>query len=53
MAHIPFQTFTDNTAQKHQTDNFADLAAILEGRPVLGLTGHTHTTEQLLPGDGL
>ncbi|MEO1292161.1 MAG: calcineurin-like phosphoesterase family protein [Pseudomonadota bacterium] len=49
-AHIPFQTFTDNTAGKHQTDNFSDLAAIIGDRPALGLSGHTHTTEQLLPG---
>lgn len=51
-AHIPFQTFTDNTAAKHQTDNFAELAAIVGDRPALGLAGHTHTTENLLPGVG-
>ncbi|MDA4844482.1 calcineurin-like phosphoesterase family protein [Hoeflea poritis] len=50
-AHIPFQTFTDNTAAKHQTDNFDKLAALLEGRPALGLSGHTHTTENILPGE--
>jgi len=44
-AHIPFQTFTDNRAAKHQTDNLAELAEIVSGRPVLGLAGHTHTTE--------
>ena len=49
-AHIPFQTFTDNTAAKHQTDNFAELAALVEGRPTLGLSGHTHTTENLVVG---
>ncbi|MEL6586470.1 MAG: calcineurin-like phosphoesterase C-terminal domain-containing protein, partial [Pseudomonadota bacterium] len=51
-AHIPFQTFTDNTAAKHQTDNFADLAALLEGRPTLALSGHTHTTENIQEGVG-
>ena len=51
-AHIPFQTFTDNTAAKHQTDNFAELAALFEGRKVLALTGHTHTTENIEPGVG-
>ena len=49
-AHIPFQTFTDNLAAKHQTDNFADLADIVAGRPTLGLSGHTHTTENLIEG---
>ncbi|MEO1238877.1 MAG: calcineurin-like phosphoesterase C-terminal domain-containing protein [Pseudomonadota bacterium] len=49
-AHIPFQTFTDNTAAKHQTDNLAELAEIVSGRPVLGLAGHTHTTENLEEG---
>ncbi|MFQ6548760.1 calcineurin-like phosphoesterase C-terminal domain-containing protein [Aestuariibius sp. 2305UL40-4] len=49
-AHIPFQTFTDNTAAKHQTDNFAELAEILGDRPVLTLAGHTHTTENILEG---
>lgn len=50
-AHIPFVTYTDARAQKHQTDNLAELYAILEGRKVLGLAGHTHTTEQILPGE--
>ena len=49
-AHIPFQTFTDNTAAKHQTDNLAALAEIVADRPVLGLAGHTHTTESLTEG---
>ncbi|MEL6169320.1 MAG: calcineurin-like phosphoesterase family protein [Pseudomonadota bacterium] len=50
-AHIPFQTFTDNTAGKHQTDNFAALAEIIGDRPALGLSGHTHTTESIEPGE--
>ncbi|MEJ6395445.1 calcineurin-like phosphoesterase family protein [Gymnodinialimonas sp. 2305UL16-5] len=50
-AHIPFQTFTDNDAAKHQTDNFDALVAILGDRPVLGLSGHTHTTENILTGE--
>ncbi|MDE0304016.1 MAG: calcineurin-like phosphoesterase family protein [Albidovulum sp.] len=50
-AHIPFVTFTDNTAAKHQTDNLHELYHIVEGRRVLGLAGHTHTTEQILPGE--
>ncbi|WP_299820346.1 calcineurin-like phosphoesterase family protein [uncultured Jannaschia sp.] len=51
-AHIPFQTYTDNTAAKHQTDNYSDVAEIVGERPALGLSGHTHTTENLLKGVG-
>ena len=50
-AHIPFVTFTDADAQKHQTDNLAELYEIIGDRPALGLSGHTHTTEQILPGE--
>ncbi len=50
-AHIPFVTYTDNTAQKHQTDNLDALYEIIGDRPALGLSGHTHTTEQILPGE--
>ena len=50
-AHIPFVTFTDNTAAKHQTDNLDALYEIIGDRPALGLSGHTHTTEQILPGE--
>ena len=50
-AHVPFQTFTDNTAAKHQTDNLDALVAVLGNRKVLGLSGHTHTTENILTGE--
>lgn len=50
-AHIPFQTFTDNIAAKHQTDNLDELVAVLDDREVLGLAGHTHTTENIGPGE--
>ena len=50
-AHIPFVTYTDAGAQKHQTDNLDALYEIIGDRPALGLSGHTHTTEQLLPGE--
>jgi len=49
--HIPFVSFDDAGEQKHQTDNLADLYAIVGDRKVLGLSGHTHTTEQILPGE--
>lgn len=44
-------TFTDADQQKHQTDNLAELYEIIGDRPALGLSGHTHTTEQILPGE--
>ena len=50
-AHIPFVTFTDAESQKHQTDNYHELVHILDGRKALGLSGHTHTIEQILPGE--
>lgn len=50
-AHIPFVTFTDNTAAKHQTDNLAELYEIIGDRPALGLSGHTHTTENIEVGE--
>lgn len=50
-AHIPFQSFTDHDGAKHLTDNFDALASLLEGRQVLALSGHTHTTENIEPGE--
>ena len=50
-AHIPFVTYTDATAQKHQVDNLDEMYAIVGDRPALGLSGHTHTTEQIVPGE--
>ncbi len=49
--HIPFVSFVDHMASAHQTDNVASLYALLEGRKALSLSGHTHTTENLSPGD--
>ena len=50
-AHIPFVSYTDATQRKHQIDNLAELYAIVGDRPALGLSGHTHTTEQIIPGE--
>ena len=50
-AHIPFVSYTDASARKHQVDNLAELYAIIGERPALGLSGHTHTVEQILPGE--
>lgn len=51
--HIPFVSFVDHLAGAHQTDNVAALYALLEGREALSLSGHTHTTENLAPGDSV
>lgn len=50
-AHIPFVTFTDAHAAKHQTDNLNELYDVIGDRPALGLSGHTHTTENIEPGE--
>lgn len=50
-AHIPFVTFTDNHAAKHQTDNLNELYDVIGDRPALGLSGHTHTVENIEPGE--
>jgi len=49
--HIPFLSFVDQNAAAHQTDNVADIYALVEGREALSLSGHTHTIENLSPGD--
>ena len=49
--HIPFQTFTDNQAQKHQLDNLEALMAVLGDRKVITMSGHTHTTENIAQGE--
>ncbi|MEM6762396.1 MAG: calcineurin-like phosphoesterase family protein [Pseudomonadota bacterium] len=50
-AHIPFQSFSVAGEAKHQTDNFDALVEIIGDRPALGLSGHTHTTENILTGE--
>ncbi|MGF1463837.1 MAG: calcineurin-like phosphoesterase C-terminal domain-containing protein [Maricaulaceae bacterium] len=49
--HVPFVSFVDATSTKHQTDNVTEIYALLEGRPALSLSGHTHTIEQHLQGE--
>lgn len=49
--HIPFVSFADRTATAHQTDNVTDIYALVEGRAALSLSGHTHTMENMSPGD--
>lgn len=47
--HIPLISYQDRTAEKHQVKNREDLFALLEGRKVLFLAGHTHTLERFSP----
>jgi 3',5'-cyclic AMP phosphodiesterase CpdA len=49
--HIPIVTFTDQSSTQHQVDNAAALYDLLKGRQVLTFAGHTHTLEQLRPGE--
>ncbi|MEE4297637.1 MAG: calcineurin-like phosphoesterase family protein [Wenzhouxiangella sp.] len=49
--HIPLVSFSDADGPTHQTDNTADLHALVAGRPALSLSGHTHTVENLAPGE--
>lgn len=49
--HIPLVTYIDQFATRHQTDNVAEVYALLEGRKALAFSGHTHTIEQIRPGE--
>lgn len=49
--HIPLVGFDNREQWQHQTDNAAQLYEILKGRKALDLSGHSHTLENLAPGD--
>src|SRR5688572_11063562 len=49
--HIPIVSYVDNTSSQHQVYNTRELYALLAGRPALALSGHTHTLEQIRPGE--
>jgi len=49
--HIPLISYIDNGSSQHQVYNTADVYAMLAGRPSLVLSGHTHTLEQIRPGE--
>ena len=49
--HVPLISFSDADRAVHQTDNAAELHALLTGRPALSLAGHTHSVENLEPGE--
>lgn len=48
--HIPFVSFVDAGSNTHQTDELDRIHALVEGRPALSLSGHTHTMENHAPG---
>jgi hypothetical protein len=48
--HIPFVSFVDSTSPKHQTDNLAEIHALIGDRPALSISGHTHTIENMRAG---
>jgi len=52
-AHIPFVGFDNNESQPHQTAHLDELYALVKGRPALSLTGHSHTLENMAPGDSM
>lgn len=49
--HAPLVSFVDAEFPRHQTDNSAAIHELLEGRQALSLSGHTHTLENLSPGE--
>ncbi|MEM0911573.1 MAG: calcineurin-like phosphoesterase C-terminal domain-containing protein [Pseudomonadota bacterium] len=49
--HIPFVSFYYQSVPEHKTDNAKALYALVDGRNVLSISGHTHTIENLAPGD--
>lgn len=49
--HAPLVSFVDFSSTQHQTDNAAQIHALLAGRQALSLSGHTHTIENLAPGE--
>ncbi|MEL7547842.1 MAG: calcineurin-like phosphoesterase family protein [Pseudomonadota bacterium] len=49
--HIPFLTYVNQNTAPHQTDNVGELYALVGDRPALSLSGHTHTLENMSPGD--
>lgn len=50
MHHAPLVSFVDASSGVHQTDNAAEIHALLEGREALSLSGHTHSLENHDPG---
>ena len=51
--HIPIVSDLDRGNEKHQVDNREELYALLDGRKVVSLAGHTHTLSHFKAGDEL
>lgn len=51
--HIPMVSHADAGSTKHQTQDLLQLIDILDGRPTLTLSGHTHSLENMVAGDSL
>lgn len=49
--HIPLVGFDNRREWAHQTQNASAVHALLKGRKALDLSGHSHTLENLAPGD--
>ncbi|MET0342123.1 MAG: calcineurin-like phosphoesterase family protein [Polyangiales bacterium] len=49
--HIPLVSYIDQGSAQHQVDNVRLLYQLLAERQVLSFAGHTHTLEQMRPGD--
>lgn len=49
--HIPLVGFDNRKEWAHQTQNAPEIHAMLQGRKALDLSGHSHTLENLAPGD--
>jgi hypothetical protein len=49
--HIPMVSFADQESTKHQTAEVQRVYELLEGRPALSVSGHTHSTERMNTGD--
>ena len=49
--HVPLLSFADESSEKHQIDQLTEIYEMLEGREVVTVGGHTHSTEIMREGD--
>lgn len=49
--HIPLVSAQYNASVRNQIDNANEVYELLEGRKAVSFSAHTHTLEQLLPGE--
>lgn len=50
-SHIPFLTYADMESPIHQLDQVKEVYQLLQGRPAVHVSGHTHSIENLKKGD--